>query len=70
VYPDNVKGRKDHPTGNGADAIDQPGLKEMTLKAIDILHARSKAAKNPGWYLMSEAASIGAVISCDTLIPC
>jgi alkaline phosphatase len=43
------------PTGNKAPALDQPGLKEMTLKAIDILEARSG---DKGWFLMSEAASI------------
>jgi alkaline phosphatase len=43
------------PTGNKAPALDQPGLKEMTLKAIDILEARSG---KDGWFLMSEAASI------------
>lgn len=36
-------------------AYDQPGLKDMTLKAIDILHTRSKA-RDTGFMLMSEAA--------------
>ncbi|KZV83408.1 alkaline phosphatase-like protein [Exidia glandulosa HHB12029] len=58
VLKKNLFGLKNSPTGDGTDAVDQPGLKEMTLKAIDILHARSKADKNQGWYLMSEAASI------------
>jgi len=58
VYPQNLVGLKNHPTGNNQDAIDQPGLKEMTLKAIDILHTRTKSQKAGGWYLMSEAASI------------
>ncbi|KAF8656248.1 hypothetical protein AX16_002684 [Volvariella volvacea WC 439] len=57
VYPENLKGFKDHPIGDGRDAVDQPGLKEMTLKAIDILHTRAKPKKT-GWFLMSEAASI------------
>jgi alkaline phosphatase len=43
------------PTGDKKPALDQPGLKEMTLKAIDILQARSG---DEGWFLMSEAASI------------
>lgn len=43
------------PTGDKKPALDQPGLKEMTLKAIDILEARSG---DKGWFLMSEAASI------------
>lgn len=60
VYPKNLRGLKNSPTGDGTDAVDQPGLKEMTLKAIDILTTRSKEDKDQGWYLMSEAASIGA----------
>jgi len=44
-----LKGLKDSPTGDGTDATDQPGLKEMTLKAIDILQARSKGQ---GWFMM------------------
>ncbi|KAH9868139.1 hypothetical protein J1614_007211 [Plenodomus biglobosus] len=43
------------PAGDKKPALDQPGLKEMTLKAIDILQARSG---DKGWFLMSEAASI------------
>ncbi|KAF2867934.1 alkaline-phosphatase-like protein [Massariosphaeria phaeospora] len=43
------------PTGDKTAALDQPGLKEMTLKAIDILHERSG---DKGFFLMSEAASI------------
>jgi len=30
------------PSGDKKPALDQPGLKEMTLKAIDILSARSR----------------------------
>ncbi|KAF9477918.1 alkaline phosphatase-like protein [Pholiota conissans] len=56
VLKDNLKNQKNSPTGDGTDAVDQPGLKEMTLKAIDILQSRSK--KNQGWFMMSEAASI------------
>ncbi|KAJ8503406.1 hypothetical protein ONZ45_g10884 [Pleurotus djamor] len=55
VYPENLKGRGDHPTGDGTDATNQPGLKDMTLKAIDILKARSNGK---GFFMMSEAASI------------
>lgn len=43
------------PTGDKKPALDQPGLKEMTIKAIDILQARSG---QQGYFLMSEAASI------------
>lgn len=53
VYRQNVN-KTLSPTGDKKPALDQPGLKEMTLKAIDILEARSGDA---GWLLMSEAAS-------------
>lgn len=55
VYTANLVGNKDSPDGKGGSAIDQPGLKEMTLKAIDILNERHR---DQGWFLMSEAASI------------
>ncbi|EPS35256.1 hypothetical protein H072_11516 [Dactylellina haptotyla CBS 200.50] len=61
VYKNNLKAQSNHPSGNKGDAEDQPGLKEMTLKAIDILHTRAKADprhSSQGWFLMSEAASI------------
>ncbi|KAI4935030.1 uncharacterized protein J4E92_002316 [Alternaria infectoria] len=54
VYRDNLN-QSLSPTGDGTPALDQPGLKEMTLKAIDILETRSG---DKGWFLMSEAASI------------
>lgn len=43
------------PAGDKKPALDQPGLKDMTLKALDILHERSG---DKGFFLMSEAASI------------
>lgn len=55
VYPQNLIGNKDSPDGKNGSATDQPGLKQMTLKAIDILQARNA---DKGWFLMSEAASI------------
>jgi alkaline phosphatase len=55
VYKDNLKAFKNDPTGAKAQALDLPGLKEMTLKAIDILHARGG---EKGFFMMSEAASI------------
>ncbi len=55
VYTQNLIGHKDSPDGQKNSATDQPGLKEMTLKAIDILQTRSA---DKGWFLMSEAASI------------
>ncbi len=70
VYPQNLRTLNNgstSPTGaRGVPATDVPGLRDMTLKAIDILHARSAGAGNAsagaqagkGWFLMSEAASI------------
>ena len=59
VYPANLRNQKNSPDGSKGDAIDQPGLKEMTLKAIDILTTRAGAnGSDAGWLLMSEAASI------------
>jgi alkaline phosphatase len=43
------------PTGDKTPALDQPGLKDMTLKAIDILQARSG---DEGWFLMSEVSGL------------
>ena len=55
VYPDNLVVPKTAPDGSNASAVDQPGLKQMTLKALEILHARHSSE---GFFLMSEAASI------------
>jgi alkaline phosphatase len=55
VYTENIAKSKNHPSGNGSPATDLPGLKEMTLKAIDVLHKRGG---DKGFFLMSEAASI------------
>ncbi|KAK2746067.1 hypothetical protein FQN57_003407 [Myotisia sp. PD_48] len=55
IYPKNLKDQKNYPDGSDKDADDQPGLKEMTLKALDILNTRSR---KKGFFLMSEAASI------------
>ncbi|KAI4226160.1 MAG: hypothetical protein LQ349_006927, partial [Xanthoria aureola] len=54
VYKRNLN-RGNSPDGKKANATDVPGLKQMTLKAIDILNARHR---KEGWFLMSEAASI------------
>lgn len=43
------------PSGAGVPATDLPGLREMTLKAVDVLHERGG---DRGFFLMSEAASI------------
>lgn len=55
VYQDNLKELANHPDGSGRDAEDLPGLKDMTVKAIDILDTRHS---KEGWFLMAEAASI------------
>jgi alkaline phosphatase len=55
VYKDNLKNLKNSPDGKKGDATNQPGLKEMTLKAIDIVNERSNGN---GWFIMSEAASL------------
>ncbi|KAI9369032.1 alkaline-phosphatase-like protein [Aspergillus egyptiacus] len=55
VYQSNLKDLGNHPDGSGRDALDPPGLKEMTVKAIDILDTRRR---DEGWFLMAEAASI------------
>ncbi|KAK4505349.1 hypothetical protein PRZ48_003312 [Zasmidium cellare] len=55
VYKDNLNGNEAAPNCEGGDANNQPGLKEMTLKAIDILNSR---AGDKGWFIMSEAASV------------
>lgn len=58
VYTDNLSGNEDAPNCEGGDATNQPGLKEMTLKAIDVLQTRATADNDAGWLIMSEAASI------------
>lgn len=55
VYKDNLNKTSNDPSGNKKPALDLPGLKEMTLKAIDVLHARGGSK---GFFMMSEAASI------------
>lgn len=55
VYTNNTKGLKNDPHGGEGDATDLPGLKDMTLKAVDILHNRGS---DKGFFLMSEGASI------------
>ncbi|KAI9330360.1 alkaline-phosphatase-like protein [Zopfochytrium polystomum] len=42
------------PKYDGTWATSQPGLEQMTLKAIDVMEARC----TDGWFLMSEAASV------------
>ncbi|KAI3317782.1 alkaline phosphatase H [Xylariaceae sp. AK1471] len=55
VYTKNLANFTNDPLGAKSPALDLPGLKEMTLKAVDILHHRSG---DKGFFLMSEGASI------------
>ncbi|KKA27853.1 hypothetical protein TD95_003237 [Thielaviopsis punctulata] len=55
VYTENLADFKNDPSNNGKPALDLPGLKDMTHKAIEILHERGG---DNGFFLMSEAASI------------
>ncbi|KAL7625734.1 hypothetical protein AAE478_004957 [Parahypoxylon ruwenzoriense] len=55
VFTENLASFKNDPRGSEEPALDLPGLKEMTLKAIDILHNRGG---EKGFFLMSEGASI------------
>jgi alkaline phosphatase len=54
VYRNNLN-QSLSPSGDKSAALDQPGLKDMTLKALDILQTRSG---DKGFFMMSEAASI------------
>lgn len=58
VYPETLKGRENSPKGDGSDALNLPGLKDMTLEAISILKERSCAEGDDGFVMMAEAASI------------
>lgn len=55
MYKSNLAAFTNDPTGKSAPALDLPGLKEMTLKAVDILHRRGG---EKGFFLMAEGASI------------
>ncbi|KAH7008086.1 alkaline-phosphatase-like protein [Ilyonectria destructans] len=55
VYTDNINKMANDPLGSTKPATDLPGLKDMTLKAVDILHKRGG---DKGFFLMSEGASI------------
>lgn len=51
VYTENLREQENSPTGDGSDATDQPGLRDMTLKAIKILHEQAKK-NDTGFFLM------------------
>lgn len=55
IYRENLNNFRNDPAGGNDSALDLPGLKEMTLKAVEILHNRGS---QNGFFLMSEAASV------------
>ncbi|KAI8071798.1 alkaline-phosphatase-like protein [Gongronella butleri] len=58
LYVNNTVGNKANPDNNGTkDALgsDQPGLQDMTIKALEVL---KKRGGKKGFFLMSEAASV------------
>ncbi|KAK4104757.1 alkaline phosphatase-like protein [Parathielavia hyrcaniae] len=55
IFPENLETLKNDPAGGSGPAKDLPGLKEMTVKAVEVLHARGG---KKGFFLMSEGASI------------
>jgi alkaline phosphatase len=55
IYTDNLADFENDPLGGEGAALDLPGLKDMSLKAIDILNNRGG---DKGFFLMIEAASI------------
>ncbi|KAG5977442.1 hypothetical protein E4U55_006755 [Claviceps digitariae] len=55
IYTENLKNFQNNPKGGNDSALDLPGLKEMTLKAVEVLHERGG---DKGFFLMSEAASV------------
>ncbi|OAD68755.1 hypothetical protein PHYBLDRAFT_136301 [Phycomyces blakesleeanus NRRL 1555(-)] len=57
LYVNNTVGNKAAPDMSGKDALgsDQPGLEDMTIKALETL---KKRGGDDGFFLMSEAASV------------
>ncbi|KAI1263600.1 alkaline phosphatase H [Xylariaceae sp. FL1019] len=55
IYTKNLAAFENDPHGAETPALDLPGLRDMTLKAIDVLHHRGG---DKGFFLMSEGASI------------
>lgn len=54
IFTENLNVEND-PLGGSGSALDLPGLKDMTLKAVEILSTRGG---DDGFFLMSEAASV------------
>ncbi|CAO3620128.1 unnamed protein product [Cunninghamella echinulata] len=57
IYINNTVGNGAAPDNSGRDALgsDQPGLEDMTIKALEVL---KKRGGEDGFFLMSEAASV------------
>lgn len=55
IFTENLASFTNSPLGGDEPALDLPGLKEMTLKAVDVLANRGA---DSGFFLMSEAASV------------
>lgn len=55
VYTENLEDFENDPAGGEGPALDLPGLKDMTVKAVEILANRGS---EDGFFLMSEAASV------------
>lgn len=55
IFTDYLATTKNDPSGNKKPALDLPGLKDMTVKAVEILAERGG---DKGFFLMSEGASI------------
>ncbi|KAI7860469.1 alkaline-phosphatase-like protein [Circinella umbellata] len=61
VYVNNTVGNEAAPDLSGTDALgsNQPGLDDMTLKALEVL---KKRGGDDGFFLMSEAASVDKMV--------
>ena len=61
VYVNNTVGNEAAPDLSGKDALgsDQPGLDDMTLKALEVL---KKRGGDDGFFLLSEAASVDKMV--------
>ncbi|KAJ3413498.1 hypothetical protein HDV05_007881 [Chytridiales sp. JEL 0842] len=54
AQPSNLQGKNSSPFADGTAALNQPGLEDMTMKAIELMDKRC----TDGWFLLSEAASV------------
>lgn len=67
ILVNNTVGNGAAPDLSGKDALgsDQPGLTDMTLKALEVL---KKRGGDDGFFLMSEAASVDKQVSLNSLL--